>query len=242
MNSIQTKCLCAILYGLLGALHAAEPSAHVSFRTLGVDVLADDISYSSGGKNIPVTVNSQCRSAYYTYTGSLNQLVFFRLIEGNNGEKIKQPVATVDVSGLGKRPILVFLADERKSGTYRVLGFADSVKDVPPGGYRFLNLTKQRVGVVLEKEKLLIPPGGVGNVSSKPSAGGTACQVVVYGIIDNVPMAVYSSIWTWNEKRRSMVIVVPAPSRSSGIAVRCLPENVSNIPADEEPMPDSGKK
>jgi len=226
---------------MLGVLHAAETSGQLSFRTLGVDVLADDIYYSSGGKNIPVTVNSQCRSAYYNYTGALNQLVFFRLIAGPADKQIKQPVATVDVSGLGKRPILVFLTNPKNPEVYRVLGFADSVKDVPPGGYRFLNLTNQRVGIVLEKEKLIIPPAGEGIVVSKPSTGETACQVVVYGIIDQVARAVYSSIWTWDVKRRSMVIVVPAPSRSSGFAVRCLPENVSNIPVDAEPAPKAAK-
>ena len=232
MNSIRLICLCVFLGGMSGALHAAEASGQLSFRTLGVDDVADDIYYTSGGKDTLVTVNPQCRSPYYPYTGTLTKLVFFRWIAGPDGEKIKQPVATANVSALGKRPILIFIADPQNPDAYRVLGFADSVKDIPPGGYRFLNLTKQQVGVVLEKEKLLIPPAGEGILVSKPSAGETSCQVVVYGIIDQVPRAVYSSIWTWNEKRRSMVIVVPAPSRSSGVAVRCLPENVSNIPAE----------
>jgi hypothetical protein len=224
--------LVACLCGVLSQIHAAEPAGGVFFRTLGMDSITGEIYYRSGGKDLAVAVDSQCRSVYYGYNGPLAELVFFRLVPGTDGKPVPQAVGSVNLSGLGKRPLLLFIPQANKPGAYVVRGFEDSSRDVAPGGYRFVNLTACRIGVTLGPEKLLIPANGEGVLASKPNGGGAASQVVVYGIIDQAPLAVYSSIWTYNAKRRSTIIIVSSPSRATGIEVRCLPESTDNIPAE----------
>jgi hypothetical protein len=56
---------------------AAEPAkAHASgtvyFRTLGVNINAEDIVYKNGGKFLPITLSEAVRSSFFETTGGLN--------------------------------------------------------------------------------------------------------------------------------------------------------------------------
>ena len=214
-------------------VRAEGADGHVSFRTLSAQGELQDIFYSSSKKSLPITVNPDVRSPYYDYTGPLAGLAFFRLVAGPDGKPVPQPVGQVDLTALGKRPLLLFMPNPGKPGTYLVRGFSDTSADVPPGGYRFINLTVRQIGIVLGDKKVVIPPDGDAIMVNEASGGRAVTQVLVYGLIGDVAKAVYSSIWSYNVKFRHVIIVAPSDENPSGVLVKCLPESVNNIPKDE---------
>ena len=208
---------------------------HVKFRTLGAGVAADDLFYSTGGKAHPVQVDTESRSVYYEYSGPVTGLSFFRLVPGPDGKPVPQTVALADLTGAGNRPLLVFMKNPDQADALLVRGFPDSVKDIPPGGYRFLNFTACQIGIILGTEKMVIKPGGSAIMQMNPPNGRLVSQVMLYGLLDNVAKPVYSNIWAFDAKVRQIVLVTPTNMSVTGGEVKCLSESVENISADDKP-------
>ena len=213
-----------------------QPESIFSFRTLGAGVVIEDLFYSSEGKVIPVPVSTETRSVYYTYKGPHDRLVFFRQIPGPDGKPVQQPVAMVNLKGTGSRPLLIFLKHPTEAGHYEVRPFSDSSKDVPPGGYRFVNFTIRKIAIVMGQQKLLIPPGGqlIAKGEAENSTQSTAVQV--FGVVLNDEVrAIYSNMWAYNPNNRSIVLISPSLENATGAKVKCISENINQIPDDPEP-------
>ncbi len=236
---ISKRCF-IILFSLISLLPLVQaevpPEGVFSFRTLGAGVSIEGLFYSSGGKAIPVQISSEMRSVYYTYQGPHDKLVFFRQVPGPDGKPIKQPVAAVNLAGAGKRPLLIFLKHPTVAGTYDVRPFSDSTKDVPPGGYRFVNFTLCKIAVVFGSQKLLIPPRDQLIVKGEKGLASQSTEVKVFGVVLNDEVrALYSNIWEYSIEKRSIVLIVPSLENATGAKVKCISENINQIPEDPEP-------
>ena len=232
---------CAIV-----SLRAAEPAkpqaaGTVHFRTLGVSINAEDIVYKKGEKYLPITLSEAVRSAYYDTTGGNGLLTFYRMVAGPEGKPVPVSVGQVDLTGLGPRVLLLFLPDPAQGKNYTVRAFADNAKVVPPGSYRFMNLTVINVGIVLGGKKVIIAPGGEAVVGDTPAGGSAEIQVAVYGVVGEAAKIAYSNIWLFDPQSRFTVLITPSAMFATGAQVRRFPESIQQIPADEEPKPVGAK-
>jgi hypothetical protein len=230
----------------LVSLAAAEPAkpqtaGTVHFRTLGVNINAEDIVYKKGEKYLPITLSEAVRSSFYDTTSANGILTFYRMVTGPEGKPVPVSVGQVNVSGLGPRVLLLFLPDSAQAKNYTVRAFADNAKVVPPGGYRFMNLTAINVGIVLGGKKVIIAPGGEAVASDTPAGGSAEVQVAVYGVVGEAAHIAYSNIWLFDPQCRFTVLITPSAKFSTGAQVRRFPESIEQIPADEEPKPAGAK-
>lgn len=242
MTSNRFLLILISLVSFLPLLRAeAPPEGVFSFRTLGAGVSIEGLFYSSGGKAIPVRVSTETRSVYYTYKGPHDKLGFFRQIPGPDGKPIQQPVAAVNLTGAGNRPLLIFLNHPTVPGTYAVRPFSDSTKDVPPGGYRFVNFTTRKIAIVFGKQKLLIQSGEQVIVKGEEGEASPSTEVRVFGVVLNDEVrGIYSNIWEYNPQNRSIVLISPSLENATGAKVKCISENINQIPDDPEPNAANG--
>ena len=209
------------------------PDEVFAFRILGAGVIAEDLFYSSGGKAIPVRISTEMRSVYYNYTGPRGHLDFFRQVPGPDGKLIKQTVAAVDLTGVGNRPLLIFLQHSSVAGTYAVRTFSDTVNDVPPGGFRFVNFTTRRIAMKFGQQKLIIPPGEQLIVKGEPPAESKINEVKLFGVLLNDEVrAIYSNLWAYNPEMRTIVLISPTNLNATGAEVKCLGEHINQIPPE----------
>ena len=236
----------AIGFCTLVSLRAAEPAnpqaaGTVHFRTLGVNINAEDIVYKKGEKYLPIALSEAVRSPFYDTTGGTGVLTFYRLVAGPEGKPMPVSVGQVDLTGLGPRVLLLFMPDPAQAQNYAVRAFADNAKVVPPGSYRFMNLTAINVGIVLGGKKVIIAPGSDAVLSDTPAGGSSEVQVAVYGVVGEAAHIAYSNIWLFDPQSRFTVLITPSAMFSTGAQVRRFPESIEQIPADEAPKPAGAK-
>jgi hypothetical protein len=207
-----------------------------AFRILGAGVSAEDVFYSSGGKAIPVRIETEFRSPYYVYKGPRTKLAFFRQVPGSDGKLIHQPVGAVNLTGAGNRPLLIFVQQPGLAGSYVIHPFADSSKDVPPGGFRFVNFTTRKIAMMFDQQKIIIPSGEQVIVQGERGKTSSLNAVKMFGVLLNDEIKpIYSDLWPYNPKMRGLVLISPTMLNSTGAEVKCLNEHIILIPEDPEP-------
>jgi hypothetical protein len=207
-----------------------------AFRILGAGVSAEDVFYSSGGKAIPVRILTEFRSPYYAYKGPRTKLAFFRQVPGPDGKLIHQPVGAVNLTGAGNRPLLIFVQQPGVAGSYVIHPFADSSKDVPPGGFRFVNFTTRTIAMKFDQQKIIIPSGEQVVVHGEPAKPNPVNPVKMFGVLLNDEIKlIYSNQWPYDPKMRGLVLISPTTLNATGAAVKCLNEHILQIPEDPEP-------
>jgi hypothetical protein len=207
-----------------------------AFRILGAGVTAEDVFYSSGGKAIPVRIETEFRSPYYAYKGPRTKLAFFRQVPGPDGKLIHQPVGAVNLTGAGNRPLLIFVQQPGDARSYVIHPFADSSKDVPPGGYRFVNFTTRTIAMKFNQQKIIIPSGEQVIVHGEPGNPNSINPVQMFGVLLNDEIKpIYSDLWSYNPTMRGLVLISPTTLNSTGAEVKCLNEHIILIPEDPEP-------
>jgi len=206
-----------------------------AFRILGAGVFAEDVFYNSGGKAIPVEINTEFRSPYYTYKGPRANLAFFRQVPGPDGKLIPKPVGAVNLTGAGNRPLLIFVQQPNVEGSYVIHPFSDSSKDVPPGGFRFVNFTTRKIAMKFGQQKILIPSGDQVIVRCESGEPNSINEVRMFGVLlDDEIRPIYSNLWAYNPLMRGLVLISPTTLNATGAQVKCLREHINQIPTDDD--------
>ena len=182
-------------------------------------------------------ISSETRSVYYDYKGPRTNLTFFRQVLGSEGKLIHQSVGSVNLTGVGNRPLLIFSAHPTTIGTYAVRPFSDNATDVKPGGYRFVNFTIRNIAMKFGQQKLIIPPNEQLVVNGETPESSSSNEVRMFGILLNDEVkAIYSSIWSYNPEIRTLVLISPTNSNALGVKIKCFSEHISQIPIDPESL------
>lgn len=222
-------------FPLLSAQTSPTPDETFAFRILGAGVIAEDVFYSSGGKAIPVKINTEFRSPYYSYNGPRANLAFFRQVPGPDGKLIPKPVGAVNLTGAGNRPLLIFVQQPNVAGSYVIHPFSDSSKDVPPGGFRFINFTTRKIAMKFGQQKILIPSGEQVIVRGESGEPNSLNEVRMFGVLLNDEIRpIYSNLWAYNPEMRGLVLISPTTLNATGAQVKCLSEHISQIPPDDD--------
>ena len=74
---------------------------------------------------------------------------------------------------------------------------------------------------------------------AKGEAGNTtqSTAVQVFGVVLNDEVrAIYSNMWAYNQNNRSIVLISPSLENATGAKVKCISENINQIPDDPDPI------
>ena len=136
----------------------AQPKApEYTFRTLGLDCAPEGLHYLSGSNSINLTVLSGMRSEPQSYMGA-SPIVFFKTIPGNDGHMTNIPVVSVDFSGAGTFPLLLFTKGATEAASPKVRVLPEDATAFPGGTFRVLNNTVSPLSVSFGSSKMVVPP------------------------------------------------------------------------------------
>jgi hypothetical protein len=141
-----------------GVLAPAKPTAF--FRVIGMDYAPDGLLYQLGSNAVSLNVPVGVRSMPLGYSGA-NPLVFFREVNGADGRKSNQPVLSVDLSGAGSLPLLVFHKPVSPTTPPVVTVYAEDASALPAGTVRILNEGTKPLVAKVGGKPLAVPPRGL---------------------------------------------------------------------------------
>ncbi|MBC8038972.1 MAG: hypothetical protein H7Y06_00350 [Opitutaceae bacterium] len=221
----------ALLYVCLVALCSAQDNAKqvgLRFRTFGWQVAADGLLCEIGGKEVPLEVLEASRSRFYDYSGPLT-IVVYRLVPGPEGKKVRQTVATADISAAGRWPLLVFMPDKEKGPeAIRIVPLADDLSAFPAPQFRFVNFTPVMLGLTLGKERVALAPRALHALDPALKSGeGTTTRYFVVSIAsEEGPKMLYANNWVVRPTQRTLVFIF---ATDNALQVRRIVEDVNQF-------------
>lgn len=226
-NSIKIA-LFAWLFACLVPPHtalASSPQEGLRFRTFGWQVATEGLFYEVGGKDAQLEVLDATRSRFYDYSGPL-ALVVYRLVPGPDGKKVRQTVATADLSAAGRWPLLVFLPDKTKSpDAVRIVTLADDLDSFPAPQFRFVNFTPVTLGLTLGTERVALASRGLHQLD--PALGSDGAPETRYFVVsiatEEGPKLLYANNWVVRPSQRTLVLIF---AEDNALQVRRVVDNV----------------
>jgi hypothetical protein len=145
-------------------------------------------------------------------------------------EKRPPPTAVAKLPTTGGSVLLFFTTDTTDSNKWEVRILDNSLKNFPPGAYRFFNLTKTSIQIAIDKT--FYPPIEPKHLSIVPSPTGEPIRDIALYIGIGKEIA-YSSQWGHRDARRATVFVYPSERGEGRLEVRKFFQAV--IPEEEAP-------
>jgi hypothetical protein len=226
-----------LLFWALGGpfLRAESPESKNSlrFRTLAIGEAPSGWFFRLGEQDLPLDVVADARSEFQTRPDSAS-LSFYKL-QKTGEETMRLPQETVSLVGAGQTPLVVFLPDSQRASGYRVQAWADDLKTFPPGAFRVVNLSGQKLGCRVAGETLVVEKEQVGILTARPPEGQRAVIFQVFGETNGRDNLIYSSNWAWKPRVRTLVVArPPEPPNPMPLLLR-LPEEVSVLESISNP-------
>lgn len=137
------------------SLSATKPTAF--FRVLGLDYAPEGLCYLLGTNAVPLNVPVGFRSMPLGYSGA-NPLVFFREASGADGRKTYLPVVSVNLSGAGSLPLLIFHKPAAPSAPPVLTVYPEDTASFPAGTVRILNEGTTPLAAKVGGKPLAVPP------------------------------------------------------------------------------------
>lgn len=161
-------CLLGLLgmQGLPAQVIAPSAGPAMQFRTLGADCAPEGLNFRMGSNSIPITIQQGMRSMPYNYSGA-SPLVFFKLVEGEDGKLVPQTVASVDLSEAGTFPLLVFFKGTKGPDQPVVSVLKEDPKSFPAGTFRIVNDSAVPLNAAFPMGAVSVPPGAIKDYHGK---------------------------------------------------------------------------
>jgi len=195
-------------------LSAQAPSEEhkVRFRTIGWMVSTEDLYYECKHKDAKISVIDAARSLFYDAPAE-KQFTFYRLITGPDDKKVRQVVATVDITEAGKWPLLLFVTDPSAPDRYRVTAIADDTKTFPFPSARFINLTNVELNIAYGKQKFKLPAKEIRLIDPELKAESDTRFAIVSADTADGPALLYSNNWVVRRNYRTLVFIFPSDDK-----------------------------
>lgn len=132
-------------------------------------------------------------------------------------EKRPPPIGIAKLPPNGGSVLLFFTAIANNPDKWEIRTLDNSLKNFPPGAYRFFNLTETPIQVVIDKT--FYPPIDSKNFSIIPSPSGEAIRDIALDIVIGKKTA-YASQWGHRDVRRATVFVYPSIRGEGRLEVR----------------------
>lgn len=131
-------------------------------------------------------------------------------------EKRPQPVAVATLPAEGGEILLIFVENPNDRNSWRVEVMDNSIGNLPAGGYRVVNMTKDAYSAAFDRDVIPIKASGITIV--RPTKRDGARDLPVQ--IARGKQLVYSSIWGHRESQRGTVFLMPGKTEKDFLTIR----------------------
>ncbi len=131
-------------------------------------------------------------------------------------EKRPQPVAVATLPAEGGEVLLIFVENPGSQASWRIEVMDNSVKNLPAGGYRVVNMTKETYSAAFDRDITPIKASGITIV--RPTKRNEVRDMPVQ--IARGKQLVYSSIWGHRETQRGTVFLMPGKTEKDFLTIR----------------------
>lgn len=210
-------------------LATEEESVSVRFSMLAWKDAIRDLSYLNNGKARPVLITDGALTPFYRYVGT-PVMTFFKKEAGADGTMVSVPQAQVTLSREVSQYIFVFFPNEKEEGLpYKVYAVPDTGSTTRGGTYRFFNLARFPIGLIMGKETQVIAPNKNETIEPKPSVGKKNVMLKIAGPDEGRAKQLYSSAWTVRDDRRYLIFITQGNSTEKSIELRRFSQNAAKI-------------
>ncbi|MFZ4778388.1 MAG: hypothetical protein ACOYM3_23710 [Terrimicrobiaceae bacterium] len=232
MKSKLYPAILALAFLAAGACFAQSPGQQTykfKFRLISWDSVISDLEFLSGsGKPTPVRILPNGRSSFYEYEGP-GPVSFGRMKTGPDGKPVFEEAATVPIKEFGERTLLMFTDKTGSPGSYNVVGLDDSDASLPPGAYRFCNLTSLSLALICGDTTGTVTPRGFLTVRAKTTDSGEVMPLEIRAKTKAGFQRVYSNRWPYGATTRTLVFVYLAPETNL-FELKRIHEDAAAIP------------
>lgn len=210
MNSNITRVVVSLVLGLT-PLWAQSPreASGIRFRTFGWNLATDDLYYESKGQDTKVAIAELARSGFYEVAKEHKQIVFYRLVPGPMDKPLREEAATVNISGAGPWPLLIFIPNPDAPKLYRVAAIADDLTTFPFPSCRFVNFTMVELYAKYGDQQVTLAAQGVARLD--PHLKSTTENETRYASVSmntaEGPQVLYGSNWAARPTQRTLVFI-----------------------------------
>ncbi|WAC19694.1 hypothetical protein OVA24_20970 [Luteolibacter sp. SL250] len=131
-------------------------------------------------------------------------------------DKRPQPVAVATLPADGGEVLLIFVENPASPASWRVEVMDNSITNLPAGGYRVVNMTKEVYSAAFDRDVISIKASGTTIV--RPAKRNDVRDLPVQ--IAKGKQLVYSSIWGHRESQRGTVFLMPGKTEKDFLTIR----------------------
>jgi hypothetical protein len=231
-NLLKTTCcllLCAVMQGVTRAQVPETIKAEII--TLSWEGNIKDLWFQGTKEPQNLDVYESGFTMPTEYSGP-SDIVFYKgkAALALSPEKRPPPAAIAKLPKNGGSVLLLFTAIPNNPDKWQVRIFDNSLKNFPPGAYRFFNLTQTPIQVAIDKT--FYPPIESNHLSLITSPTGEPVRDIALYIGIGKEIA-YSSQWGHRDARRATVFVYPSTRGDGRLEVRKFFQAV--IPESSKP-------
>jgi len=224
---------------LLKAQGTPPPSYHVQFRVIGWDAPIMDVMYAATTNNLQsMMITPFSKTGFYDYIGP-DPIIFGYAKQGPDGKPLLEKRAAVSLKEFKDRTLLIFKNDQKDPKNLSVSVIDDSDSSVPPGGYKFINLSPKPVNIVCGNSKGMVLPGGGVTLNAQMSPEAQLIPVELFVATPTGSKPVYSNRWPYSKNSRTIVFI-SYETNTSAYLVKRMQEDVAAIPTPT-PAPSIGR-
>ena len=220
MRLFNLACLFLCTLGVTVA--QTPPKAQPLLRFRAVSCLGanpTELYYKSKDNNYAlITAFPDRRSLFCDLYYPTEEIVFYKKSTDPVTKKdAYTAVGSVNISGKGHIPLLLFLPDTTTPLGLRVLALNDDAESVPAGTFRFLNLTTQPLIVSVNKSPYTIAPAAD---ILLPALAENGDATVAIGVnYQGKTRLLFTDIWGTSTRTRTLVLLYISPGNDGGFTV-----------------------
>lgn len=166
-------------------------------------VLGTDLSFFDEGKQFSIAAEAGAMSRTFKYKGATD-LVFYRELDGVDGEKEYRPLVTAKMGKPGRKVLIV---SKSPNGRMYARAFDIGSIDFKSGSLRVVNLSLQetlvRIGEITQK----IKPMGAHNFRLKGERTRFLVRLAIAAIQEGQPKLIEDRRYAVNKDRRELIVL-----------------------------------
>ena len=204
-----------------GYLAAQQDMVKTEILTVALGKSFGDLFFKPGEEVRPLGANVGALSQPMAYVGPPVLIIHDQesdFAPVDEGEEPPKPVAVVKLPERANR--VLFVCQQPKEGEVNVRAYDISTGGQKAGDYRFFNFANFSVGVIMGKNKFVLPSGKERLVSESSWRSEVLDIPVQFGtLVEGKEKLVYSSMWGHRPAKRNMVFLFGSSDRNRPIAI-----------------------
>jgi hypothetical protein len=219
--------LCAM--AICRAQTSGTQTCKLKFRLISWDSEISDLQMQNGdGKVAPVRILPNGRSPFYTYEGP-GPVAFGRQKSGPDGKPVFEEAVTVPIKEFSERTLLMLAPNPDARGRYFATGFDDTDAALPPGTYRFVNLSPKQLAIKCGDGSGAVAPKEALTLKARTTDNPEIMPVEIWAKSDAGYQRVYSNRWPYGPATRTLVFVYFVPGKKS-FELKRIQEDAAALP------------